>query len=86
MSVKFSEDVIPLADLKVNPGRVVKHAAEQRDTAGRGRIRQPAVQGREVRGQTLRQRQMRTDFIGPNEICCSGPLFRTLSDYDDQLP
>jgi prevent-host-death family protein len=28
MSVKFSEDVIPLADLKVNPGRVVKHAAE----------------------------------------------------------
>jgi len=28
MSVKFSEDVVPLADLKVNPGRVVKHAAE----------------------------------------------------------
>ncbi len=27
MSVKFSEDVVPLADLKVNPGRVVKHAA-----------------------------------------------------------
>ena len=30
MPVKFSEDVIPLTDLKVNPGRVVKHAAEAR--------------------------------------------------------
>jgi prevent-host-death family protein len=28
MNVKFSEDVVPLTDLKVNPGRVVKHAAE----------------------------------------------------------
>jgi prevent-host-death family protein len=28
MSVKFSEDVVPLTDLKVNPGRVVKHASE----------------------------------------------------------
>ena len=28
MSVKFSEDVVPLTDLKVNPGRVVKRAAE----------------------------------------------------------
>ncbi len=28
MSMKFSEDVIPLSDLKVNPGRVVKHATE----------------------------------------------------------
>lgn len=28
MGTKFSEDVIPLADLKVNPGRVVKHATE----------------------------------------------------------
>ena len=28
MSVKFSQDVIPLTDLKVNPGRVVKHTAE----------------------------------------------------------
>ena len=27
-STKFSEDVIPLGDLKVNPGRVVRHAAE----------------------------------------------------------
>lgn len=26
MSSKFSEDVIPLTDLKVNPGRVVRHA------------------------------------------------------------
>lgn len=25
MATKFSEDVIPLSDLKVNPGRVVKH-------------------------------------------------------------
>ncbi len=28
MSVRFSEDVVPLTDLKVNPGRVVRHAAE----------------------------------------------------------
>jgi prevent-host-death family protein len=29
MGTKFSEDVIPLADLKVNPGRVVKHATDE---------------------------------------------------------
>lgn len=28
MGFKFSEDVIPLGDLKVNPGRVVRHVAE----------------------------------------------------------
>ena len=28
MDIKFSEDVIPLSDLKVNPGRIVKHASE----------------------------------------------------------
>lgn len=28
MSTRFSEDVIPLTDLKVNPGRVVKHATD----------------------------------------------------------
>lgn len=28
MTTKFSEEVIPLSDLKVNPGRVVRHAAE----------------------------------------------------------
>jgi prevent-host-death family protein len=27
---KFSEDVVPLTDLKVNPGRVVKHATDVR--------------------------------------------------------
>jgi prevent-host-death family protein len=26
--VKFSEDVVPLGDLKVNPGKVVRHAGE----------------------------------------------------------
>lgn len=25
MAIKFSEDLVPLTDLKVNPGRVVKH-------------------------------------------------------------
>lgn len=29
MGTKFSEDVIPLSDLKVNPGKVVRHAADQ---------------------------------------------------------
>ena len=28
MQTKFSEDVIPLSDLKVNPGKVVGHANE----------------------------------------------------------
>ncbi|WP_177419563.1 type II toxin-antitoxin system Phd/YefM family antitoxin [endosymbiont of Lamellibrachia barhami] len=28
MSTKFSEDVVPLTELKINPGRVVKHVAE----------------------------------------------------------
>ncbi|MCP4122918.1 MAG: type II toxin-antitoxin system Phd/YefM family antitoxin [Bacteroidetes bacterium] len=26
MNTKFSEDVIPLSDLKINPGKVVNHA------------------------------------------------------------
>lgn len=30
MGTKFSEDVVPLTDLKINPGRVVKHAADSR--------------------------------------------------------
>jgi len=28
MATRFSDDVIPLTDLKVNPGRVVRHATE----------------------------------------------------------
>lgn len=28
MTIKFSEDLVPLTDLKVNPGRVVKHMTE----------------------------------------------------------
>ena len=28
MAIKFSEDVVPLTDLKANPGRVVRHAVE----------------------------------------------------------
>lgn len=28
MNIKFSEDVIPLSDLKVNPGKVVNHAKD----------------------------------------------------------
>ena len=27
-AVRFSEDVVPLGDLKVNPGKVVRHADE----------------------------------------------------------
>jgi prevent-host-death family protein len=30
MGTRFSEDVVPLTDLKVNPGRVVKHATQAR--------------------------------------------------------
>jgi prevent-host-death family protein len=28
MTIKFSEDLVPLTDLKVNPGRVVKHSTD----------------------------------------------------------
>ena len=28
MTIKFSENLVPLTDLKVNPGRVVKHTTE----------------------------------------------------------
>ena len=35
MTVKFSEDLVPLTDLKVNPGRVVKHVTEKIRRGGR---------------------------------------------------
>jgi prevent-host-death family protein len=28
MTIKFSQDLVPLTDLKTNPGRVVKHATD----------------------------------------------------------
>ena len=28
MGVKFSEDVVPLTDLKINPGKVISHAKD----------------------------------------------------------
>lgn len=28
MMMKFSEDIVPLTDLKVHPGRIIRHAAE----------------------------------------------------------
>ncbi len=28
MAIKFSQEVVPLSDLKINPGRVVNHAKE----------------------------------------------------------
>ena len=28
MNIKFSEDVIPLSDLKANPGKVMRHVSE----------------------------------------------------------
>lgn len=48
MAIKFSEDLIPLTDLKVNPGRVVKHVTEVHRSVlltsrGRGRGRGVAV-------------------------------------------
>lgn len=30
MQIKFSEDVVPLTQMKVNPGRVVKHVEKSR--------------------------------------------------------
>ncbi len=28
MSIKFSEDIVPLADMKINPGKIVKRTNE----------------------------------------------------------
>jgi prevent-host-death family protein len=28
MSTKFSEDIVPISDLKINPGKVVKHVSD----------------------------------------------------------
>jgi prevent-host-death family protein len=28
MSVKFSEDVVPLSDVKINPGKIIRHTNE----------------------------------------------------------
>ncbi len=28
MSIKFSEDIVPLSDIKVNPGKIVRHTSE----------------------------------------------------------
>ncbi|MBI9083744.1 MAG: type II toxin-antitoxin system Phd/YefM family antitoxin [Desulfobacterales bacterium] len=30
MSVKFSEDIVPLSDLKINPGKIVRQVREAR--------------------------------------------------------
>lgn len=30
MDVRFSEDIIPLSDLKANPGKVIRHVTETR--------------------------------------------------------
>ena len=29
MNVKFSEDIVPLSDLKANPGKIVRHVTEE---------------------------------------------------------
>ena len=49
MPTKFSEDIVPLSDLKVNPGKVVNHAKDSHrpillTSRGRGIA---VVQGRE---------------------------------------
>ncbi len=28
MSIKFSEDIVPISDLKMNPGRIIKQIQE----------------------------------------------------------
>lgn len=33
MATKFSEDVVPITDLKVNPGKVVRHVTTRRRPA-----------------------------------------------------
>ncbi|MBC3766397.1 type II toxin-antitoxin system Phd/YefM family antitoxin [Neptunicella marina] len=57
MSVKFSEDVIPLSDLKINPGKVVRRAQDTHrpillTSRGRGVA---VVQGLEVYEKTAEE-------------------------------
>jgi len=46
MSTKFSEDIVPLTDLKVNPGRIVKHVSQ---------VHRPALLTSRGRGVAVRQ-------------------------------
>ena len=45
MAVKFSEDIIPLTDLKTNPGRVVRQVAEYEAAEEERQFMRAVVQG-----------------------------------------
>lgn len=71
MNTKFSEDVIPLTDLKVNPGRVVKHVIQAHRPAlltsrGRGVAVMQSLQDFEVA--TEERAFMRAVVAGLNDL------------------
>ena len=45
MAAKFSEDIIPLTDLKTNPGRVVRQVAEYEAAEEERQFMRAVVQG-----------------------------------------
>lgn len=53
MAIKFSEDIVPLADLKVNPGKVIRRTKESHrpillTSGGRGVAVMPSLEDFEL--------------------------------------
>ena len=70
---KFSEDVIPLSDLKINPGRVVRQVAE----TGR-----PALLTRHGRGVAVVQ-DLDTFEVGEEERAFMRAVVKGLTDLEE---
>ncbi len=71
MNTKFSEDVIPLSDLKTNPGRVIKQVNQARRPAlltsrGRGVAVMQSLQDFEIAQEE--QQFMRAVVAGLNDL------------------
>jgi len=71
MNTKFSEDVIPLSDLKINPGRVIKQVSQAHRPAlltsrGRGVAVMQSLQDFEAAQEE--QRFMRAVVAGLNDL------------------
>lgn len=71
MNTKFSEDVIPLSDLKVNPGRIVKQVSQAHRPAlltsrGRGVAVMQSLQDFELAQEE--QQFMRAVVAGLNDL------------------
>ncbi len=71
MNAKFSEDVIPLSDLKINPGRVIKQVSQAHRPAlltsrGRGVAVMQSLQ--DFENAQEEQQFMRAVMVGLNDL------------------